>query len=289
MSNTVKSPEWSYRIYGNGGGETGGDSSGGENTNNAEMVLSIEKRYNGDGIWHFLKKLPEEIDVSNLTSLSEMFYSCRNLEGIPKMNTSNIIDMRKCFMYCVKITTIPQIDTSNVTDMEGLFNGCWKLETVPQMNTTKVTKMDDMFRECKVLKTIPQIDTSKVIDMSYMFYDCNALESIPELDASSVTNPSNIFYRNTYLTDIGGFLNLGKAYTNASSYSGYTLKLSSASALTHDSLMNVINKLYDLNLTYDVANGGTLYQQTLNLGATHLAKLTEDELQIAYDKGWKVT
>ena len=56
----------------------------------------------------------------------------------------------------------------------------------------------------------------------------------------------------------------------------------------NESLMNVINNLYDLNLTYDVANGGTLYRQILRLGSTNLAKLTSDEIAIATNKGWDV-
>lgn len=53
--------------------------------------------------------------------------------------------------------------------------------------------------------------------------------------------------------------------------------------------MNVINKLYDLNLTYDVANEGTLYRQTLKLGTTNRNKLTSDEIAKATNKGWNIT
>ena len=53
--------------------------------------------------------------------------------------------------------------------------------------------------------------------------------------------------------------------------------------------MNVINNLYDLNLTYDVANGGTLYAQSLVLGSTNMDKLTAEEIAIATAKGWNVT
>ena len=53
--------------------------------------------------------------------------------------------------------------------------------------------------------------------------------------------------------------------------------------------MNVINNLYDLNITYDVANGGTLYTQSLVLGGTNLAKLTDEEKAIAINKGWSLS
>jgi hypothetical protein len=84
--------------------------------------------------------------------------------------------------------------------------------------------------------------------------------------------------------------NLGKGYTQKTqNYSNYKLDLSSSYNLSYDSLMSVINNLYDLNLTYDVANGGTLYRQSLVLGSTNLAKLTAEEIAIATNKGWNVT
>ena len=83
--------------------------------------------------------------------------------------------------------------------------------------------------------------------------------------------------------------NLGKSYTeNSDNYYEYTLALSS-NDITTSSLMSIINGLYDLNLTYDVANGGTLYTQKLVLGATNLAKLTAEEISLATAKGWTVS
>ena len=47
--------------------------------------------------------------------------------------------------------------------------------------------------------------------------------------------------------------------------------------LTHQSLLNALNGLYDLT-------GGT--SQTLTLGSTNLAKLTDEEKAIATNKNW---
>lgn len=92
------------------------------------------------------------------------------------------------------------------------------------------------------------------------------------------------------MTNLKSFKNLGKAYTSKTqNYSNYKLDLSKSTKLTHESLIDVINNLYDLNLTYNVANGGTLYRQSLVLGSTNLAKLTEDEIAIATNKGWNVS
>ena len=51
--------------------------------------------------------------------------------------------------------------------------------------------------------------------------------------------------------------------------------LNQCKKLTHDSLMVVINGLQTVTST-----------QTLTLGSTNLAKLTEADKQIATDKGW---
>jgi hypothetical protein len=84
--------------------------------------------------------------------------------------------------------------------------------------------------------------------------------------------------------------NLGKGYTEQSnnSYSS-RVDLSYSPKLTHESLMSVINNLYDLNLTYSAIGNGKLYRQELRLGSTNLAKLSAEEIAIATNKGWNVT
>ena len=151
--------------------------------------------------------------------------------------------------------------------------------------------MNSMFNGCSSLTTIPQFDTSNLTSMYNMFTDCSELTTIPQLDASKVNDINSTMFLNcTKLADFGGLKDLGKAYTrNTKNYAYYKLNLSSCTSLTHDSLINVINNLYDLNLTYDVANGGTLYTQSLVLGSTNKAKLTNEEIAIANSKGWTVS
>ena len=51
--------------------------------------------------------------------------------------------------------------------------------------------------------------------------------------------------------------------------------MSACNKLTHDSIMVIINGLQTVTTT-----------QTLTLGSTNLAKLTDEEKKIATDKGW---
>ena len=66
------------------------------------------------------------------------------------------------------------------------------------------------------------------------------------------------------LTDITGYPNFN-----------VSLDLSYCENLTHDSIMVVI---YGLKIVTET--------ETLTLGSTNLAKLTDEEKQIATDKGW---
>ena len=203
---------------------------------------------------------------------------------IPMLDTSDCTSMRYMFEDCTRLTTIPQIDTSKVINMDYMFDDCSSLTTIPQLYTSKVTIMSCMFYNCTSLTSIPQLDTSKVTIMQYMFYNCKLLTEIPQLDTSKVTNISNMFNGCSSLTTLGGFTNLGQAYetTQSANYGDYTLRLSSCTNLTHDSLMNVINNLYD------IANKGVMPQQ-LVLGSTNISKLSAEEIQIATDKGFEIS
>ena len=99
-----------------------------------------------------------------------------------------------------------------------------------------------------------------------------------------------MFVDTPMLTTIEGFYNLGMAYIQSNAYYwSYTLNLGKSTDLTYESLMNVINGLYDLNISYKVAEGGTLYRQKVIMSSASIAKLTDDEIAIATNKGWDIT
>ena len=133
------------------------------------------------------------------------------------------------------------MDTSKVSDMYYMFLGCNSLTTIPGMDTSNVTEMDGMFQLCRSLTTVPEMNTSRVTNMNSMFSACYSL------------------------TELGGLVGLK-----------VSLDLSSCSKLTHESLLNVINKATDV----------TTSPATLTLGSTNLAKLSDAEKGIATSKGW---
>ena len=235
-----------------------------------------------DGGWvKTIKKLPTF--TINGTEAKYMFASFP-FTTIPLLDTSNVTDMSSMFTSAKKITTIPQLNTSKITTAALMFNGCSELITIPLLDTSNVTDMQQMFRDCSKLTTIPQLNTNKVTSMYMLFRNCTSLKSVPLLDAHMLTFIDQIFYRTSKLTTLGGLQNLGQNYgTNASAnYSDYKLDLYYSPDLTHDSLMNIINNLYD------IATKGCNTQQ-LVLGSTNLAKLTAEEIAIATNKGWTVS
>lgn len=191
-----------------------------------------------------------------------------------------------------KGTQLPTIgtDSTNVTDMNNMFSNAQSITSLnlSNLNTENVTNMKNMFGFTYGLTSLnlSNFNTSKVTDMSTMFYDARyiATLNISAFNFEKCVNIKNIFYQCYGLINLTFGTNLGKGYLTSAgaNYDNYTLNLSHSTALTHDSLMSVINGLYD------IATAGVQPQQ-LVLGATNLAKLSQAEIAIATNKGWAVS
>ena len=222
-------------------------------------------------------------DFSKVTSLNSLFERCESLESIPYFDTSSCTSMQDTFYDTRKLTNIPLYDTSNVTYMRTMFYMSG-ITQMPMFNTSKVTNMEGILKHAPNLEVFPELDTSNVTNMSSAFYNASSLKEIKKINLGKVTNIDKLLTYCDKLTILGGFENLGQAYstTQSANYVNYKLDLSSCTKLTHDSLMNVINNLYD------IATKGVKTQQ-LVLGSTNLAKLTAEEIAIATTKGFSVS
>ena len=186
------------------------------------------------------------------------------------------INMSGAYKEIAAVVIDIKYDTSKSTSYNQTFYGCSSLILCPNIDTTSANNMSYMFNSCYTLKTIPFLNTSKANDVSYMFNNCTSLRSISLLDFGNVTNISNLFGWSDIktLTDLGGFKNLKIDFKNG---------LNRLPNLTVQSLMNVINNLYDFR-----ANGSTT-TRTLQLGTTNLNKLTDEQKAVATNKGWSLT
>lgn len=114
--------------------------------------------------------------------------------------------------------------------------------------------------------------------------NCPNLKNLPLIDCDRIT--SYDFNGANSLTDIGGFLNWKVSARNSFLGTSYNL--------TVESLMNVINNLYDWSKgsadgKYTWEDGSTYNYgttHTLGLGSTNLAKLTPEQIAVATNKGW---
>lgn len=269
------------------------------NTETKEGLLKVESFINKYGInAHYPKDMKEYFryrqeekipllelnpNTGDVINMAGMFGNCENLKTIPLLDTRNVTNMAGMFSFCSNLKTIPKINTAKVTDMSTMFSVCKNLEEIPLLDTSNVTNMHEMFGNCELLRTIPELNTVSVSSMPSMFIYCSSIKDIPLLEASSVTNVWQIFYGCELLENLGGLKNLGQAYstTMTANDGWYSLVLSKCPLLTHDSLMNVINNLYDIK-----SKG--VKPQTLQLGDTNKAKLTAEEIAIATNKGWNV-
>lgn len=81
----------------------------------------------------------------------------------------------------------------------------------------------------------------------------------------------------------GGFICENLKHISFENYFLSAVKFSECVNLTHDSLVNILNALYDY-VNGDLDGSGK--DKTLTLGTTNLAKLTNAEKAIATQKGW---
>ncbi len=161
------------------------------------------------------------IDTSNVTDMSEMFYTdiCDRFDNpltnlttldLSGFDTSNVTNMSSMFSNCSSLATLDVSgwDTSNVTDMSKMFHWCSSLTELDLSgwDTSNVTNMCDMFSSCSNLTELDLsgFDTSKVTDMNGMFSDCYDLTELDLLgwDTSNVTDMSYMFSSCSSLTEL---------------------------------------------------------------------------------------
>ena len=158
--------------------------------------------------------------------------------------------------------------TNKVTSMSSMFNNCSKLTHLDVSNwvTDNVTIMNHMFYNCSSLTQldVSNFNTSKVTNMTSMFNSCSSLTTldVSNFNTSKVTNMNNFIVNASALQS---FISCAIPVSFGAN----------GTALTHDSLMSIINNLATVTTT-----------QTLTLGSTNLAKLSSEEKAIATNKGW---
>ena len=160
------------------------------------------------------------------------------------------------------INLVSMLDTSNVKDMSSMFSYC-----------NSLTQVD-----------VSGFDTSKVTTINNMFYYCNSLQTLDlsNFDTSKVTNIGLMFTGCKNLTTLIGGRTIDEVLSNnISALNGLTKTIDlTGTILDRASLRALINGLADLT-------GST--SQTVTLGSTLIAKLTEEDIAVATAKNWTIS
>lgn len=212
-------------------------------------------------------------------------YALRDASNIAKWNTSNVTNMSNLFYNCSKLLSVPVFDTSSAIDMNAMFYGCSQLKTVPLLDYSNAIDISRMFYGCSRLTEIPDLDISSAQSFggsssSSWLYGTTNITSIGTLQCDDINNIGYMFggSSNTKITYFGGAINLGSKPTGLTNFnSNYAFNY--VPNLTYESVMNVINGLYDR-----AAAGYPV--ETLKLHTNHLAMLSDDDIAIATNKGW---
>lgn len=281
-----------------------------------ELNISLNEGIDADIAYS--KELYDAWNPDN-TSAYQLFENDKQLVYAPEIDTSNVTDFGRLFYNCENLKYVPSLITNNVTTMWSMFQDCITLTEIDTnlWNTSNCKNFSNMCRNCLNLGEIGDFDTSAATQISYLFYCCTNLKILPKISVKSM--PSSCF---TNLTSSGAYLIGGSGEflpTNIRTFKGIVdcehitswggtsngnpfrqvtnlkdiqemgtirganFNLSYCNNLTVESLMVVINALYDF-----VGNGSTS-TQSIKLGSTNLAKLSDEQKAIATAKGWTLS
>lgn len=202
-------------------------------------------------------------------------------EGTLEVTTNGEYDVTTNEKVNVNVSIDEYIFTGSSSSSNAIIN---RIVKIPVLDLTGNYSANQLCKDLISLKEVSELITSKTMKFQKAFSGCINLEKIALLDFTKANDINGMINNCPKLTILGGFKNLGSEYsiTASANFTNYELDLSSCTLLTHESLMNVINNLYDIK-----TKGCQV--QNLVLGSTNLEKLTEEEIAIATNKGWAVS
>lgn len=110
-----------------------------------KKLLNILIKEKGDGVDL------NDIDVSEITDMSKLFFYSDFNGDISKWDVSNVKNMRAMFNGCITFKgDISKWDVSNVEDMEKMFYDSRFNRDISAWNVSKKCKTTDMFKRCPI-------------------------------------------------------------------------------------------------------------------------------------------
>lgn len=207
-------------------------------------------------------------DFSNAESIGYLLQNCSSLKTDIVINNLSKLTGDYCLngicqQNAVTSVTLNDLNPDIAYSIDSAFFHCGWLKSVSLNTTTgvpmKVKSMSETFNYCSQLKTLPLMDLTQCTRFSVK--GCNSLESIPAYDLSNITS-----------IDLNSLYKLAEFHATGMKVS---FDISSSTNFTREALVEILNNLATVTST-----------QTLTMGATNLAKLTDQDKAIATNKGW---
>lgn len=207
-------------------------------------------------------------NFSNAETIGYLLKQCKSLRTAIVINNLSKLTGDYCLngifqQSAVTSVTLNGLNPNTVYSLDqAFFDNGW-LQSISLNTTTgvpmKVKSMSETFNYCSQLKTLPLMDLTQCTWFSVI--GCNSLESIPAYDLSNITS-----------INLGSLYNLKEFHATGMKVS---FDISSSTNFTKEALVEILNNLATVTNT-----------QTLKMGATNLAKLTDEDKLIATNKGW---
>lgn len=251
-----------------------------------------------------LTTLPSSLNFGNCTSLASAFQGCSSLVTLPTgWNLGKVTNINAAFRDCFLLENAGVVDdllaSGNITTANYAFSQCRAFEELGNINFSKITSISNshIFGSCTNLRKVGNINVQSVDNINSYFIDaCSNLEIVGDIDASSATNcnPAYFFAGDEKLHTVGTItcpsatscaLAIQYGTNNIVNFGGFSgckcnINCSTASKLTRESALNVINKCGDNS------SGSTTY--TITFHANVKALLTEADIALATAKGYTI-
>ena len=143
-----------------------------------------------------------DIDVSEIKDMSELFRESNFRGDISKWDVSNVEDMSKMFLASYFNGDISKWDVSNVKYMSEMFRLSSFNGDISKWDVSNVIDMSYMFASSSFDRDISKWDVSNVYDMAYMFDGSVFTGYISKWDVHNVRNMEHMFSHSKFRGDL---------------------------------------------------------------------------------------
>ena len=218
-----------------------------------------------------------DMNTSGLTSCDSIFRYNTNLTSITcNFDTSNVTTMYQMFQNCNNLISLDlsNFDTSKVTDMTSMFQNDWSLSEIVGLDEwycPALTKVGSIFQGCSKLSRLDLSNWKKGLEGEEVIVEVYSLANntgTTYLDISGFRFVENVNFAHTFQWSLTTL-----KWSNWDS----TISISHLTELSQQSVVDLVANLAEVS-----------DNETLTLGATLLAYLTEEQIAVAVNKGWTI-